>query len=32
VPNDVVFLADLSRTAGMAEATIALHTGIGFAL
>jgi hypothetical protein len=32
VPNGVVFLADLSRTAGMAEVTIALHTGIGFAL
>lgn len=32
VPSGVVFLADLSRTAGMADVTIALHTGIGFAL
>jgi hypothetical protein len=32
VPSGVVFLADLSRTAGMAEVTAALHAGVGFAL
>jgi hypothetical protein len=30
VPNGVVFLADLSRTAGMADVTLAAHVGVSW--